>query len=123
MKRLRPTLIALAILALSATAVFAAGPARPAFAPGSHQPEASERAEATQASEASEASEASHPVNHGCVVSLAAHTATPSGVKNHGAWVSSIAKNNHGHNKDGVTETCTLPTPPSSGSPAASANP
>jgi hypothetical protein len=129
MKRLRPTLIALAILALSATAVFAAGPARPAFAPGSHQPEASESAEATetaeatQASEASEAPEASHPVNHGCVVSLAAHTATPSGFKNHGAWVSSIAKNNHGHNKDGVTETCTLPTPPSSGSPAASANP
>jgi hypothetical protein len=56
-------------------------------------------------------------VNHGCVVSLAARTATPSGFQNHGQWVSSIAKNNHGHNKSGDTNTCTLPT----GSPAPSA--
>src|ERR1700690_3625088 len=130
MQRLRPTLIALAILALSATAVLAAGPARPAFAPGSHHPEASESAkpskspEATESptaapsDEASESPGAGHPVNHGCVVSLAAKTATPSGFKNHGQWVSSIAKDNHGHNKSGVTSTCTLPT----GSPAPSAN-
>jgi hypothetical protein len=136
MQRLRPTLVALAILALSATAVFAAGPARPEFAPGSHQPEASksaepseapeatETAEATEAVEATEAArpsdsaEASHPVNHGCVVSLAAKTATPSGFKNHGQWVSSIAKNNHGHNQSVDTNTCTLPT----GGPAPSAN-
>ena len=136
MQRLRPTLVALAILALSATAVFAAGPARPEFAPGSHQPEASESAEpseapeatetaeatktaeATEAARPSDSAEASHPMNHGCVVSLAAKTATPSGFKNHGQWVSSIAKNNHGHNQSGDTNTCTLPT----SGPAPSAN-
>ena len=97
MHRLRPTLVAFAILALSATAVFAAGPTRPAFAPGSHQPEASESAEpseapeatetaeATEAARPSDSAEASHPMNHGCVVSLAAKTATPSGFKNHGS--------------------------------------
>jgi hypothetical protein len=137
MQRLRPALVALAILALSATAVFAAGSARPAFAPGSHQPEASESAEpretpeATETAEATDAAEGSeaarpsdsaevgHPVNHGCVVSLAAKTATPSGFKNHGQWVSSIAKNNHGHDQSGATDTCTLPA----GSPAPPANP
>ena len=124
MQRLRPTLVALAILAFSATAVFAAGPARPEFAPGSHQPEASESAkpseapEATEAARPSDSAEASHPVNHGCLVSLAAKTATPSGFKNHGQWVSSIAKNNHGHNQSGDTNTCTLPT----SGPAPSAN-
>jgi hypothetical protein len=135
MQRLRPTLIAMAILALSATAVFAAEPARPAFAPGSHRPEASESAEpskspeASQGAEASKSSEASqsaeasespaavHPANHGCVVSLAARTATPSGFKNHGQWVSSIARDNHGHDKSGDTSSCTLPT--ASASPSA----
>ena len=133
MQRLRPALIALAILALSATAAFAAGPARPAFAPGSNKPEASERAktseapeatetaEATEATEPSSSAEASHPVNHGCVVSLAAKTATPSGFKNHGQWVSSIAKKNNGHNQSGDTTTCTLPT--SSPGSSATANP
>ena len=133
MQRLRPTLIALAILVLSATAAFAAVPARPAFTTGSHRaeasesagpseaPEATETAEATEASEPSGSAEASHPVNHGCVVSLAAKTATPSGFKNHGQWVSSIAKDNHGHNQGGDTNTCTLPT--SSSAPSASANP
>jgi hypothetical protein len=142
MQRLRPTLVAFAILALSATAVFAAGPARPEFAPGSHQREASERVEPSEAPEATEvpeateppeaaetaeateaarpidSAEASYPVNHGCVVSLAAKTATPSGFKNHGQWVSSIAKNNHGHNQSGDTNSCTLPT----SGPAPSAN-
>jgi cytoskeletal protein RodZ len=151
MQRLRPTLIALAILALSATVVFAAAPGRPASAPASHRPEASESAEpseatkatesaepseatkateaaepseatkATEAAEPSDGAEASHPVNHGCVVSLAAKTATPSGFKNHGQWVSSVAKDNHGHDKSGDTNTCTLPT--SSPAPSASANP
>ena len=128
MHRMRPTLVALAMLALSATAVFAASPARPAFAPGSHQPEASQiaepsekpettdpaeatdTAEATEAARPSDIAEASHPVNHGCVVSLAAKTATPSGFKNHGQWVSSIAKNNHGHDQSGDNNPCTLPT-------------
>jgi hypothetical protein len=57
-------------------------------------------------------------MNHGCVVSLAAKTATPSGFKNHGQWVSSIAKNNQGHTQSGDANTCTLPT----GGPAPSAN-
>ena len=130
MLRLRPTLIALAILALSATAVFAAAPGRTAFAPASHHPEASasakpseapeasEIAEPTEASKPGDSAEASRPVNHGCVVSLAAKTATPSGFKNHGQWVSSIAKNNQGHNQSGDANTCTLPT----GGPAPSAN-
>jgi hypothetical protein len=135
MQRLRPTLIALAVLVLSATAALAATPSRPAFAPGSHHPEASESAgpskapdgtEATETAEATEATEtaeatkaaelgvgaeASQPVNHGCVVSLAAKTATPSGFKNHGQWVSSVAKDNHGHDQGGDTGTCALPTP------------
>ena len=133
MHRLRPTLVAFAILALSATAVFAAGPTRPTFAPGSHQPEASESAEPSEAPKATETAEAteaarpndsaegSHPVNHGCVVSLAAKTATPSGFKNHGQWVSSIAKDNHGHDQGGDANTCTLPT--SSPAPSVSTNP
>ena len=133
MLRLRPTLIALAILALSATAVFAAAPGRTAFAPASHHPEASasakpseapeasEIAEPTEASKPGDSAEASHPVNHGCVVSLAAKTATPSGFKNHGQWVSSIAKDNHGHDQGGDANTCTLPT--SSRAPSVSANP
>jgi len=133
MLRLRPTLIALAILALSATAVFAAAPGRTAFAPASHHPEASasakpseapeasEIAEPTEASKPGDSAEASHPVNHGCVVSLAAKTATPSGFKNHGQWVSSIAKDNHGHDQGGDANTCTLPT--SSPPPSVSANP
>ena len=131
MLRLRPTLIALAILAVSATAVFAAAPSRPAFAPGSHHPatsqtaeptekaEAAEKAEATEepeptdASNPGDAAEAGHPVNHGCVVSLAAKTATPSGFKNHGQWVSSVANDNHGHNPDAEPSTarCRQPHP------------
>jgi hypothetical protein len=129
MQRLRPMIMAIAILALSATAVLAAGPTLPAFNPASHQPEASESAEPTEPPEASEraqaseSAEASHPVNHGCVVSLAARTATPSGFKNHGQWVSSIARDNHGHNKGQTITTCTLPTPAPSGSVNPSANP
>jgi hypothetical protein len=124
---------------LSTTAVLALAPSRPAFAPKSHHPKASESAEsskapegtetaeatetseATETAEPSSGAEASHPVNHGCVVSLAAKTATPSGFKNHGQWVSSIAKNNHGHNQGGDTNTCALPT--NSPAPSAAANP
>lgn len=119
MHRLRPTVIALAILALSATAAFAAGPGKPASIPANHQAEATESAEPSENPEAPESAgaEASHPVNHGCVVSIAARTTTPSGFKNHGQWVSSIAKDNHGHNKSQDITTCALP------SPAPSANP
>jgi hypothetical protein len=127
MQRLRPTLIALAILALSATAVFAAAPSLPAFGPGSHHSEASMPAKPSHAAEATEKAEpteaepdasgaaANHPVNHGCVVSAAAKAATPSGFKNHGQWVSSVAKANKGHGYADPT-TCDLPA----GSPAPS---
>lgn len=125
MQRFRAASIALAILALSATAVLAAGPvsvlpnhAQPS-ASASHRVEAVESNEPTDAPEASEVADASnapdgspsasHPVNHGCVVSLAAQTATPSGFKNHGQWVRSIAKMNHGHGAPDPTA-CVLPT-------------
>lgn len=36
-------------------------------------------------------------LNHGSVVCTAAHQDTPEGFANHGAWVSSWAKQNHGH--------------------------
>jgi hypothetical protein len=36
-------------------------------------------------------------LNHGAIVCWAAHQDTPEGFKNHGAWVSSWAKDNHGH--------------------------
>ena len=36
-------------------------------------------------------------MNHGAVVCWAAHQETPEGFDNHGAWVSSWAKQNHGH--------------------------
>lgn len=126
MQRFRAASIALAILALSATAVLAAGPlsvdpshSRPqvthqAKATESNEPsdapEESEAAEPSDAAKSSQAAEASHPVNHGCIVSLAAQTATPSGFKNHGQWVSSIAKDNHGHNKSQDITSCALPT-------------
>src|ERR1035437_9364288 len=109
MRHLRPALFALAILVLTATAAFAAGPGRAAFAPASHQPKATESAEptetagaietahstetpeATETAEPSDSAAAGHPVNHGCVASLAAKTATPSGVKNHGKRGSRVA--------------------------------
>lgn len=133
MQRFRAASIALAILALSATAVLAAGPGSMApnhsQASASHPveqvesnepteaPEATEVADATKAPEGSEAPGASHPVNHGCIVSLAAKTATPSGFANHGAWVRSIAKMNHGHGAPDPTA-CVLPTAAPSGSPS-----
>lgn len=141
MQRMRPAIMAIAILALSATAVFAAGPLSvgPSHsqASASHRvetvssgdpsekPEASEGAEQSEAADASAGAEASHAPNHGCVVSLAAQTATPSGFKNHGAWVSSIAKDNHGHNKSQNITTCALPTakPSASTSVAPGVNP
>ncbi len=130
MHRFRAASIALAILALSATAVLAAGPlsvdpshSQPLpSAATAHRTDAAESNEPTDAPEQSEAAEsseaakpngspeASHPVNHGCVVSLAAQATTPSGFKNHGQWVSSIAKDNHGHNKNQNITTCALPT-------------
>ena len=39
-------------------------------------------------------------LNHGAIVCWAAHQETPEGFDNHGAWVSSWAKQNHGHADD-----------------------
>lgn len=112
MHRLRTVPFALIILILSATAVFAAAPALTAgvrqdqapAAAHSHAPdgsvEPSEKPEASEAAESDASAAPSHPANHGADVSTAAKCATPSGFKNHGQWVSSIAKKNHGHHAD-----------------------
>lgn len=126
-RRLRSVLIALAVLALSATAVFAGRSAlATAPAPVASQPdvddggagddeggaeeeldrpkdedgtadEAGEAGEAPDAGGDGDASTAEHPDNHGKLVSEAAHAETPAGFDNHGAWVRSVAKDNHGH--------------------------
>lgn len=125
-RRLRSVLIALAVLALSATAVFAGRSAlTTAPAPVASQPDvdddggagddeggaeeeldepkdedgaADEAGEADEAPDADgHASTAAHPDNHGKLVSEAAHAETPAGFDNHGAWVRSVAKDNHGH--------------------------
>ncbi len=140
MHRLRALLPALAILAISTTVALAAGHGavpsdeQPSVSPSAdvspsmepsqnaeatESPEASEAPEATESPEAAGSPEAGHPVNHGCVVSLAAKTATPSGFKNHGQWVSSIAKQNHGHGFPDPTA-CVLPTMAPTTAPSAS---
>ncbi len=135
-RHLRSLLIALAVLALSATVAFAARPdsAPPAHAnaqgpaptetPGADEDEAPD-AEATDdpdadeggapeaeapeteapeaeapETEAPDAEAADHPDNHGKLVSEAARTETPEGDANHGSWVRSVAKDNHGHSAD-----------------------
>jgi hypothetical protein len=103
MHRLRTVPLALIILILSVTAVFAAGPAlsggqRNDQAPAaSHSPKAERSAEASEKPETADGAAPSHPANHGNDVSTAAKGATPSGFDNHGQYVSSIAKKNHGH--------------------------
>jgi hypothetical protein len=118
--RLRSLLIALAVLALSATVALAG---RPAFsaphnqvagqneqgdeqADGSEAPDADEsEAPESEAPESPDASEADtkdesagvHPDNHGLLVSEAAQADTPDGFHNHGAYVRTIAQNNQGH--------------------------
>ncbi len=44
--------------------------------------------------------EALAELNHGAIVCWAAHQETPEGFDNHGAWVSSWAKQNKGHSED-----------------------
>ena len=151
MHRTRSILAALAAIALSATAVFAAGglksrdatneglaraaavsgktvPMRadgPDATAGTRSPEATEMPEATETPEANETPKAAkspdvdattgttvpHPDNHGKTVSEAAHASTPSGFDNHGAYVSSIARTNHGHGKPSVTTPVTAHAP------------
>jgi hypothetical protein len=123
MHRLRTVPFALIILILSAAAVFAAAPALTAgpqhnqapAAAHSHAPdgsaEPSEKPGSSEAPEADGSAGPSHPANHGNDVSTAAKCATPSGFKNHGQWVSSIAKKNHGHDADPSASPFVCPAP------------
>lgn len=125
-RRLRSLLIALAVLALSATAVFAGRSALTApAAPVASQEDVDDDAGADEegrdeddldapkdedegpvddADDEEGAPDADletpageHPDNHGKLVSEAAHADTPAEFDNHGAWVRSVAKDNHGH--------------------------
>lgn len=120
LSRFRGLGIALAVLAISAGAVFAAAPPMtpvshdgitsqsqaddPSESP-SESPEASESespsaspsespAISPDASPAASPSESASPDNHGALVSTAAQMPTPSGFPNHGAWVSCVAHMN-----------------------------
>jgi hypothetical protein len=53
-----------------------------------------------------------HPDNHGKLVSEAAHLTTPAGFRNHGAYVSSIARGDHGSAGKGHGEAPKPPTTP-----------
>jgi hypothetical protein len=121
LRRSRGLVVAIAALALTATAAFAARPAtappaaaadglsKAAAVSGQTVPvsgaDNAPQAEASSAPE-SEAPETEAPTTttdaappadtHGALVSAAAQAATPDGIANHGAYVSSIAKANHG---------------------------
>lgn len=145
MHRTKSILAALAAVALSATAVFAAASAPPRAAAdglataraasgktvpvraghpdatrGTKSPEAAKSLEANETPDvdATTGTGGPHPDNHGKTVSEAAHAATPAGFDNHGAYVSSIARKNHGHGESSVTTPVTghvpthTPTPP-----------
>jgi hypothetical protein len=123
-RRLRSLLIALAVLALSATAALAGRTvlstphnqvanqtqqgdqqAQESEAPEADESEApdNEGADASGAPEAPTTDGTTtdtagvHPDNHGLLVSEAAQSATPDGFANHGAYVRTIAQANHGH--------------------------
>ena len=81
------------------------GPPSALPSPDTSQPEASQPPEGSAAPDGSgappssagpESSGAPQPSNHGSVVSAAAQSPTPSGFDNHGDYVSSIARQNHG---------------------------
>ena len=122
MHRAKSILAALAAVALSATAVFAAAGTGPADAAKdglagaadasgrsvpvrAESPDTATEHQANKAPEANEspdlattkAADTTHPDNHGLLVSAAAKTGPQVGFPNHGAYVSSIARQNHGH--------------------------
>jgi hypothetical protein len=119
-RRLRSFLIALAVLALSAGVALAGRAIHPTQAPATgptvdqgDQGEAGDGDEAeapeTEAPDADEAeapetdapdadgANGEHPDNHGKLVSEAAQLETPAGFDSHGAYVRTVAKDNHGH--------------------------
>ena len=118
-RRFRSLLIALAVLALSATAALAGRSALStphpqvasqtqdgdeqaeeneapdtdeAEAPDTEDPETDE----AKAPDATDTAAGVHPDNHGLLVSQAAQSPTPDGFDNHGAYVRTIAQDNHG---------------------------
>lgn len=112
--RFRGLFIALVVLALSATVAFAwngpkeaatDGLATAAAASGKTLPARAEEAPAAgdEDAEEPEAPEADAPADesttdtHGSLVSEAAQMETPAGFANHGAFVSCVARMNHGH--------------------------
>lgn len=121
MHRAKSILAALAAVALSATAVFAAtgmgpadaakdGLARAASAstllvpvraesPGAaieHQANGAPEANESPDLATTKAADTAHPDNHGALVSARAKAVTPDGFANHGAYVRVIALQNHG---------------------------
>jgi hypothetical protein len=131
-RRIRSLIIALVLLALSASAVFAfrplpsaatdglatagaaAGmtvPVRPDALPDSRSIDRAEPDEVTGAATDAEA-QATHPDNHGADVSDAARATTPAGFANHGEYVSSVALENAGQAAaEQHRQTPTLPAP------------
>ena len=121
-RRLRSLLIALAVLAISATVALAgrsalSAPVQPAATqhedgdeagdqaeteqPEADAPEPTETEDATDSGDAV-AAPTTHPDNHGAAVSEAAQSPTPDGFDNHGAYVRTIAQDNPGHAPDGA---------------------
>jgi hypothetical protein len=124
-RRLRSLLIALAVLALSATAALAGRSvlSTPHNQVASQHEQGDEQAEESEApdtdtgeaadggadesgapdapaadeSTTTDKATGEHPDNHGKLVSEAAQGATPAGSENHGAYVRTIAQDNHGH--------------------------
>jgi hypothetical protein len=107
-RRLRSLLIALAVLALSATAALAGrgvlsnqhGQAASQVGQGDGQADESEAPETEGAdapeTDTTDAASGEHPDNHGKLVSGAAQSPTPDGFDNHGAYVRTIAQDNAG---------------------------
>ncbi|HEY8437311.1 MAG TPA: hypothetical protein VIK65_01750 [Candidatus Limnocylindrales bacterium] len=140
-RRLRSLLVALAVLALSAGVAFAGRGAHPTLpardqpaaqgadtdgddaateteppeAPDAEVPEATDDAGA-QADEPTggtpDQPTTDHPDNHGKLVSEAAQATTPTGFDNHGAFVRSIAQDNHGTAQAAAAKTKHAPKTP-----------
>jgi hypothetical protein len=120
LKRFRGPLIAIVAVMFSATIAMAGQPASTGLANASNhagktvpvqatdeqtnEPDESESPETDESNasadnctvDLTQSAEALAALTHGSVVCTAAHMDTPEGFDNHGAWVSSWAKKNHG---------------------------
>ena len=135
LKRLRPLLIGIVVLMFTAGIAFAGKPSTPpglavaAEHAGQTVPVVDEQgdedldepAEPAETDESGDGGEncATDPtglspedlalLRHGSIVCWAAHQETPEGFDNHGAWVSSWAKKNHGHEESAGDESTLTP--------------